>query len=111
MTGTGPIVLDEDAANVMKPLPPYMTARECLGRAMPAISEVERVSVVEAAQKYRRLSSAAYRGPFSYDETPYMRETVEHDVVAPVRGCRRGRSGADGQDCDHFLKTRLCTGS
>lgn len=58
-------------------LPEFSRPEIALRRSLAALRPPARVTVAQAAQKYRRLDTAAYRGPWSNEVAPYMIEPME----------------------------------
>ncbi|HEY4774078.1 MAG TPA: terminase gpA endonuclease subunit, partial [Xanthobacteraceae bacterium] len=58
-------------------LPDFAVADLAVARALPALAPPDRVSVARAAERYRRLDTAAYRGPWRNEVAPYMVEPMD----------------------------------
>jgi phage terminase large subunit GpA-like protein len=58
-------------------LPDFATPRSALNRSLPALRAPARITVAAAAERYRVLDTAAYRGRWRNSVAPYMVEPME----------------------------------
>lgn len=66
--------------------PPFARGIDALSAALPSLRPAVRISVSEAAERYRRLSSLGNRVPWRNDVVPYMREPMDMTASRRFRG-------------------------
>jgi phage terminase large subunit GpA-like protein len=67
---------DSDYMNSGGKLPDFANPKTALRRPLSALAPPARITVAVAAERYRKLESAAYRGPWRNDVAPYMVEPM-----------------------------------
>lgn len=58
-------------------LPPFASVMGCVREALPALAPAQRITVPEAAAKYRVVDAPGYRGPWRNEAAPQMVEPAE----------------------------------
>lgn len=58
-------------------LPQFASALDCVKAALPALAPAQRISVPEAAERYRLVDAPGYRGKWSNEVAPQMVEPAE----------------------------------
>lgn len=81
-------------------LPPFARARAAIGRRLAALLPPARITVSEAAARWRRLDTTSYRGPWRNEVAPYMVEPMNmatsrrFNALAFVGPARSGKTDA-----------------
>lgn len=58
-------------------LPPFVSVQECIAEALPALAPAQRMTVPEAAAKYRIVNAPGYRGEWRNETAPQMVEPAQ----------------------------------
>lgn len=69
----------------LPPMPPHASASEVLARALPSLAPAQRLSVIDAAEKYMKVNAAGRWASFDRGTTPYMVEPANMTVSRRYR--------------------------